>query len=516
MAAQLKISDGTTTISLIDIGPGIHLNDWTPAIAQYKGGGVFRSNPQSSGRRLVQKQFDNVIEAFDLKVNNLKRNALIFQMQEVLRLLEKATDYWTSDWQNEVVYLIAQAECEDNARYAEVVNYSIPQLDNPYSAPFLSNVGAVFDGITLGIERKHWKENIPSTGTAVEISSTQDYDGRTLGRTATDDFEVFVANKHNVANLSDIYIDDGGVFGSNLMDTSLPYSLLPATPAVNDAVYFGIDTSLSDSGPFASLVFDIGTALSGTMNMTWEYWNGAWTAFAQSVGKEIWDQTSTSESGGASPWTNTGVNVVQWLVPSDWATTSVNSITGYWVRARVSSFTSIMDVPTQQNRNIYSVVVPYINIDSAQVLGDIPSLARTIIANPIGDLNSVGEGILNPNIWIERVICGLRSMSRGSSFTAYLDCSGLQPPDDAYSVNATGGVTFAADLSTPSAFRAVYNPGTIQEIYKNAKVRITLATQTDWIGRYHAFVRARQVGGDTGDIKMRLVVAARIVTGKQP
>lgn len=515
MPAQLKISDGTNEASLIDIGPGIHLNDWTPAIAQYKGGGVFRSNPQSSGRRLIQKQFDNVIETFDLKVNNLKRNILIFQMQELLRLLEKATDYWASDWQDTVVYLVAQAECEDNARYAEIVSYSIPQLDNPYDQPFLSTDGnAVFDGITLVIERKHWKANIPGNGTAVSISSTQDYDGRTLGQEATTGFEAFVTTHHNVANISDVYVDDGGVFGSNLMDAALPYSLLPASPAVNDAVYFGIDTSLTDSGPFASLVFDIGTALTvaapGNIVLVWEYWDGAtWSAFTTlpidlggTYYSSLADATDTDPDAlgagtsanpyrGQQPFSITGVNIVQWRIPADWATTTVNSITGYWVRARVSSFTSVSTIPTQQNRDIYSVILPYVNIDSAQVLGDIPALARIVTTNTVGTDKS-------PD-YIDRVIVGLRSTARGSDFTAYLNIADEQEPGDVYSVSGTGVSDFNA-VASPSGTGRVKRHIALNNPDFTTVATITLTNPTHWIGTYHAFLRISVDAGTIGDI----------------
>jgi hypothetical protein len=511
--AQLKISDGTTEISLIDIGPGIHLNDWTPAIAQYKGGGVFRSNPQSSGRRLVQKTFDNAIETFDLKINNLKRNTLIFQMQELSRLLEKATDYWTSDWQNTVVYLIAQAECEDNPRYAEIVSYSIPQLDNPYGQPFLNIDGnAVFDNITLAIERKHWKANIPGNGTAIQVSSTQAYDSRTLGRTATaNEEEVFTGNQHTQANLTDVYVDDGGVFGSNLMDAVLPFSLLPATPVANDAIYFGIDTSLADSGPFSNLIFDIGTInLAGRLEFQWEYWDsGAWAVFNH---RTMFDGTS-SIAFTPSPldtdffsWQLSGVRAIQFFPPSGWATTAVNGVTGYWVRARVIVVTGGFTVPTQQNRLIYSAILPYIDIAEGQVLGDIPALSRvqSELRVPQSQQSPVNAG---PQI--DRAIVGLRSVTRGSTFTAFLNCADEQDNSN-YTTSVVGGLTsFANEITSPTGRKVRYNPTQIENF--NVGVTFVPTSPAHFYGTYHVFVRARQIGGDIGDINIK--IASTLQTG---
>lgn len=503
--AQLTISDGTTEISLINLATGIHLFSWTPAITQYKGGGVFRNNPQATGRRLVSKTFDTAIETFDLKVDNLDRNALIRQMQEVLRLLEKATDYWTSDWQNTIVFLTAQAECEDNPRYAEIVSYSVPQLDNPYAQPFLSITDKpLFDNITLAIERAQWKANIPGNGTAVQISNTQAFDGRTLGRTATTTVNnVFVGNKHTIANLTDIYTFDNSLaaFSANLMDAALPFDLFPDPAGDEDIIYFGIDTSLSNSGPFTSLVLDIGDAAAGTHTIEWEYWDGAaWSSLT------VFDWTDDS-----GEFRNTGVNSVHWITPSDWVTRSVNGVTGYWVRARIDTFTSMTTIPTQQNRDIYSIILPYIEIDSRQVAGDIPALSR--IYSTLRGTNQPTIISPTPTVAIpadlrdDRVLVGLRSITGRESqngFTAYLNCSDEQN-QGVITASANFTTSFGDSVDTPTGRIAIFSPGTGAEPMID-RVRINLSTDhPDFFGKYHVFVRARQVGGNIGNIKFRVL-----------
>jgi hypothetical protein len=53
MPARLEVTDGETTIDLIQRGGGLlYLNDWTPAISQAKAGGIYQQSALSDGRRL--------------------------------------------------------------------------------------------------------------------------------------------------------------------------------------------------------------------------------------------------------------------------------------------------------------------------------------------------------------------------------------------------------------------------------------------------------------------------------
>ena len=126
--------------------------------------------------------------------------------------------------------------------------------------------------------------------------------------------------------------DDGGVQTDETAVVNSPTAndmiLLPATPAVNDAYYFGY------SALWDWLRLNIGTAGAGTWTIVWEYWNGtAWTGLPDI-------------SDGTSHFGNAGINEVTFTRPGDWATTDVGSILGlYWIRARVSAYTSITTQP---------------------------------------------------------------------------------------------------------------------------------------------------------------------------
>lgn len=116
--------------------------------------------------------------------------------------------------------------------------------------------------------------------------------------------------------------DNGGVFTdettANNSAVTNDITLLPTSPAINDAYYWG------HSEKFNQLKLDISQAGGvGVATLTWEYWDGSsWTPLPNIV-------------DGTNNYENSGINIVSWTDPSGWATTSVNSQGPYYyVRAR--------------------------------------------------------------------------------------------------------------------------------------------------------------------------------------
>jgi len=136
-----------------------------------------------------------------------------------------------------------------------------------------------------------------------------------------------------VSDVTGAVADDGGATTDETTEatnaTANDMTLLPAVPAVNDAYYFGGDAT------FEGVDLNIGTAGAGVWTITWEYWNGAaWTALSG-----VKDNTDGFTAAA-------GPHSVTFTVPSDWATTTVGGIaTKYWVRGRVSAYTSITTQP---------------------------------------------------------------------------------------------------------------------------------------------------------------------------
>lgn len=133
--------------------------------------------------------------------------------------------------------------------------------------------------------------------------------------------------------------DDGGtttIETSEANDTDENnVTLLPESPTVDDAYYFG------ENVIFSEIDIDISTAGDGTWSIEWEYYDGSsWT-------------TLPNISDGTNDFQNGELNTVSWDIPNDWTSTKFETSEGYyWVRARVSSFTDITTQPLGQSVKI--------------------------------------------------------------------------------------------------------------------------------------------------------------------
>lgn len=178
----LYITDGTVKangqlnrLNLINAKVGFILNNWRPAIAQYKEGGIFSDSAHGTGRRLVRRTFANAIEVFDLKMRAGSQDKLIEYQQELLSWQEAAADFWTSDWGSVPIYLVAKAAMESNPRYAIIYAISVPELENPYAQPFYNLRGSAIEQLTLRLERGDWTSSPPGQLECVAISSQRSW-----------------------------------------------------------------------------------------------------------------------------------------------------------------------------------------------------------------------------------------------------------------------------------------------------------------------------------------------------
>ena len=105
-------------------------------------------------------------------------------------------------------------------------------------------------------------------------------------------------------NSSNTYIDYTSAINNY---TANDVNLLPSTPTVGDAFFFGADFK------FRALRIEIGTAGSG-ITITWKYWNGSSWMNLQNV---VDNTNSFTASGG---------NYVYYDLPTDWQQNSVSGI----------------------------------------------------------------------------------------------------------------------------------------------------------------------------------------------
>jgi hypothetical protein len=325
-------------------------------------------------------------------------------------------------------------------------------------------------------------------------------DSLTLGQENTTDDIVFLAGHHKTANLTHIFIDDGGAFSNIFPIASYPQLLLPAVPVVNDAIYFGINTALDDTGPFNNLVFDIATPASSTTSYTivWEYYNGGWVTL--------------TVQDGTSQFSQPSVQSVHWEQPSDWTTVAVNSITGYWVRARVSALTGTLTPPTQQTRQIYSVISAFLEADANQAEGTVNSLVKLEIRNRSA---AGGPGGSNPLLYQNRMWLGVKPTTNFENFRAFLNFADEQNPagvsvDVTVDADSATAIQDDTNLSSATGRRAFFDASIAQAGagLNNMADRVSLVLTTDiarnYYGTYLVFIRVGQTGGAAGDLTMRI------------
>lgn len=180
--------------------------------------------------------------------------------------------------------------------------------------------------------------------------------------------------------------DDGGVY----VDETTPIGeatdddveVLPATPAVGDAAYFGHATA-----KFNSLNVDHSTQGDGVWVIAWEYWDGdAWSTLT------VTDGTTMFEA--AVGWVS-----VTFTPPTDWDICPVDALTGYFIRARVTGYTSVATAPQIAEGNVTLVNATY--TDETTDFND--AGADDVPLLPL--LPSVGDGIF---IGYEEKFCKLK------------------------------------------------------------------------------------------------------------
>lgn len=316
---------------------------------------------------------------------------------------------------------------------------------------------------------------------------------RFLGQNETVEEEVFVANKSSFSNITHVFYYNGSTYINLQFGAEPPYSLLGATPAVGRAVYFGSRTSDANvpGGPFSSIVFNL-TYAAANLTIVWEYWNGAsWSALT------VQDNTAS--------FAVTGVRSVQWIPPANWATTAVNSVTGYWVRARVSATAAGPVGPVHSSRYVYTPNLAYIEVAASEIGGTLPALAQILWRNQ-GD-NPAGS----PDMKSHRLLLGLRSVARGPAFDAFLNLSDKQMPFGVTISNPNNDGSFESNNGAPTGRRysvSYAGGGDLNSWQDLVKIALATTVARDYYGDYRAFLRGQIAGGTINDWQFRLALGA--------
>ena len=139
------------------------------------------------------------------------------------------------------------------------------------------------------------------------------------------------------AEFTKIFTYNGSSFTDVTLEAQSPagtvFSILGGT---NHFLYLGHDSK------FDMAIFDLETA-GNLGSVKWEYYNGsAWTEFVPASGR--YELDPDDNEGGPYEFARDGAEIFPYNLVNGWATTAVNSITKYWIRA--SSPTSVTTAPT--------------------------------------------------------------------------------------------------------------------------------------------------------------------------
>lgn len=325
----------------------------------------------------------------------------------------------------------------------------------------------------------------------------------TLGMEETTMDDIFVVNHHKECNLTNILRANAGgtVYGSNIFPmTVFTVALWPDPPVDNDAIYFGVDASTTDSGPFCNLIFDIAEVARGTFTVNWEYYNGGWVAL------NVQDETN----GFREP----GVHGVFWEHPTDWDNTgSVGGTAGYWVRARLSGTAADITVPTQQNRTVYSCITPFVNVNRLQLGGNVDPIVQMQLHSRADE---GGPGGSAPMLYVNRAWVGAKETDGHENFRAYINLGNEQNAEGITIdvSNATwdpdGTTTLVDDTTFQSATdrMAFFDAGVAGANSWDDRLGIVFDTTVarDYYGTYMPILVLDQVAGNTETVSVRLKV----------
>lgn len=497
----------TERISFVSPGSAFTLKAWRPSETKVKD--QLSSSSLADYDWLTGYRYLTTEETITVTVSGTCQDDIDDRLNELRSMIKASRDYWIDKFEPDPIYLHVRSAAETADRYALICGGSVPYDPPPFEAPMYSSEPAAVD-VTVILRRKSWTNLPPQTANDVLLSAVEAYDGRELGNVNNSGVREpvcyqYVANKHNQANLTHIFVEDApGAFGLNMMDAALPYNLLPAVPATGDAVYFGIETNigsviLNNTGPFCSLVFDIGTVTTpATIFLHWQYWSGAAWVDLVTPGHL---QDNTDAAGvmvGGVALDTAGVGSVHWEQQPDWVPNTVNGVSAYWIRLYVIGTAGVPPSPTQQNRDIYSITWAYAEAQDDQVGGNLPAMLRTLVEGMSGCAAGGYDSMEAHELWV-----GLRDVGRGDDFAAYLNASEEQNPPWVVAVDSGANAVFANSMSAATGEMVDYTMAGVGE-EEIMFYHFYPDVFNQYYGTYQCFIRGMQTAGNIGAVRLRV------------
>lgn len=278
-------------------------------------------------------------------------------------------------------------------------------------------------------------------------------------------------------------------FSANLNATAA-HRIFSTVPKVGDIYYIG------SAEVFFHVVNNLGTAgVYTALVLAYEYSDGAagWPDLVSGDDLTLYPDDE--------PWNQTGQVVINFAGNTAWATEVVNGDTKFWLRVRIVSCTAFNTAPANATDVVYNQRTPHIEIPSTLLKGDVPPYLLMRMRSPAGG----DEDPAMSNI--SRIVMGAKS--RGlTKFVSRLNLGNDGNPAEWTAIVTDPPCKDASIVADPTApggdHVAVSFAG---EEALVTRVRITGTNiLTHWKGHYRAFIRAQQIGGDAGDVSLRLRV----------
>jgi hypothetical protein len=468
MARTFKLTNGSEEVDLINIGA-------TGIIAE-RGGFGGREIPVGiqAGIQVLERW------SFNLKASSHDNAAS--QIQALVKLAHYARDFGKELWRTRPVYLQQQTTNETNARYAAVLEISDLTIPDFFDQPFEGS--AELDGFGMTVLREHpWRSGAPGVlGSAFTLAASDGPVSPSI---------VQLANFRDDGNLTHVFVDDGGVYGSNLLSAGAGTALFPAAPAATDNLYIG-----STDIPWKHACIGIATAGVFSWDIVVEaYISPAWTALVLGT-----DYTVFSEAGGEFTsednfFKQTGVWSINIFPNANWQTVAINGTTAYWIRIRLNAVTSTTTVPTKDASAIYAQRKPHLDIPAAALKGDSPATLCVRLWAPSGGDHAVGQANLS------RILMGAKSRNL-TNFVSHLN-AGEEDNPAAWTVALGTDTTSPADSQAPGGAHAAVSFATNSTLIN--RVQFTGDDLLDdYVGEYLVLARVQQIGGAAGDCALML------------
>jgi len=206
MYSELYLTDGTTKLDLL----GANRSSNGVGIAVRR---MILSRPSRQPSGMLQQPYGAVTETYDMSIVGYSPNDVAARQQLLDRWLEQARNYFESNSEINIIWLVARALGETNTRYAVVYGGVIESYGDIYSQPFADRGICSLNEITLGLERGTWLGYAPAEPACLAADNTASWNPGSITWTSV----------RAINNVQAVFVTAAGsvLAASNVIDRSI-------------------------------------------------------------------------------------------------------------------------------------------------------------------------------------------------------------------------------------------------------------------------------------------------------